>query len=112
MPLWTTLYLDGSGVLVNGGTEAKQTSGDGVYAQIGYYLPDWDVQPWAGIDYWASDDSDDIGSFTSYRIGVTYFFKGHNANVKIGFERFEAKENISGEEDDINTFVTGFYVTF
>jgi hypothetical protein len=106
------LDLDGSGVLVNGGTEAKQTSGDGVYAQIGYYLPDWDVQPWAGIDYWASDDSDDIGSFTSYRIGVTYFFKGHNANVKIGFERFEAKENISGEEDEINTFVTGFYVTF
>jgi hypothetical protein len=114
------LDLDGSGVLdVNndgvldpGEISAKQTSGDGFYGQIGYYLPDWDIQPWASVDYWASDDSDDIGSFTAYRIGITYFFKGHNANVKMGFERFEAKENISGQEDDINTFVTAFYVTF
>jgi hypothetical protein len=99
-------------VLTNGGTEAKQTAGDGVYAQIGYYLPDWDIQPWASFDYWASDDSDDIGSFAAYRIGITYFFKGHNANVKMGFERFEADKKVAGQEDEINTFVTGFYVTF
>jgi hypothetical protein len=106
------LDLDGSGVLASGGEEAKQTSGDGVYAQIGYFLADWNIQPWYGFDYWSSDDSDDIGSFMSHRVGLTYFFKGHNANVKIGFERFEADEKVPGEEDDINTFVTGFYVTF
>lgn len=107
-----TMDLDGSGVLVNGGTEAKQTSGDGFYAQIGYLLPEWNIQPWYGFDYWGSDDSDDIGSFTSHRIGVSYFFKGHNANVKMGYEYFEAEEKVSGEEDTIHTFVTGFYVTF
>ncbi len=109
---YQTLDLDGSGVLLNNSVEAKQTSGDGVYAQIGYFLPEWNIQPWYGFDYWASDDSDDIGSFTSHRIGITYFFKGHNANVKIGFERFEAEESVPGEEDEINTFLTGFYVTF
>jgi hypothetical protein len=105
-----TLDLDGSGVLDandNGlldanEVEAKETSGNGVYAH----------QPWYGFDYWDSDGSNDIGSFTSHRIGITYFFKGHNANVKVGFERFEAEESVPGEEDEINTFVTGFYVTF
>jgi hypothetical protein len=91
---------------------AKETQGNGLYGQIGYYLDDWQVQPWAGIDYWDSDGSNDIGSFTSYRIGLTYFFKGHNANVKIGYERFEAEENLAGQHDDIDTFVTAFYVTF
>jgi hypothetical protein len=91
---------------------AKETQGNGLYGQIGYYLEDWQVQPWAGIDYWDSDGSNDIGSFTSYRIGLTYFFKGHNANVKMGYERFEAEEKVAGQHDDIDTFVTAFYVTF
>jgi hypothetical protein len=91
---------------------AKETQGNGLYGQIGYYLEDYKVQPWAGIDYWDSDGSNDIGSFASYRIGLTYFFKGHNANVKIGYERFEAEEKVAGQHDDIDTFVTGFYVTF
>jgi hypothetical protein len=99
-------------VLLNGGTEAKETSGDGVYAQVGYFLPEWNIQPWYGFDYWDSDGSNDIGSFTSDRIGITYFFKFHNANMKMGFERFEAEQSVPGEEDEINTFVTGFYVTF
>jgi hypothetical protein len=91
---------------------AKQTSGDGLYGQIGYYLEDYKVQPWFGFDYWKTDDSSDIGSFSSYRVGASYFFKGHNANIKAGYEYFKAKESVPGEEDKIHTFVTGFYVTF
>ena len=91
---------------------AKETSGDGLYGQIGYYLEDYKVQPWFGFDYWKTDASTDIGSFSSYRFGATYFFKGHNANIKAGYEYFKAKEKIPGENDKIHTFVTGFYVTF
>jgi hypothetical protein len=99
--------------------DAKQTSGDGFYGQIGYYLTDYKLQPWYGFDYWNSDDSDDVGSFQSHRVGLTYFFKGHNANIKIGYEYFKAKEDdetISGVpagfQDKIHTFVVGFYVTY
>jgi hypothetical protein len=91
---------------------AKQTSGDGLYGQIGYYLEDYKVQPWFGFDYWKTDAGNDIGSFSSYRVGASYFFKGHNANIKAGYEYFKAKESVPGEEDKIHTFVTGFYVTF
>lgn len=92
--------------------DGKETQGDGFYGQIGYYLTDYKVQPWFGIDYWSSDASSDIGSFTSYRFGATYFFKGHNANVKVGYEYFEAEESVPDEEDKIHTFVIGFYVTY
>ena len=113
----TTLTAPAGGGTVTSSTSpttqnAKQSQGDGLYGQIGYYLEDWKVQPWAGIDYWKSDASDDIGSFTSYRVGATYFFKGHNANIKAGYEYFKAKEKGTLAHDVIHTFVTGFYVTF
>jgi hypothetical protein len=113
----TTLTAPAGGGTVTSTTtpttqNAKETQGDGFYGQIGYYLTDYKVQPWFGYDYWKSDASSDIGSFSSYRFGGTYFFKGHNANVKVGYEYFKAKEDVPGEEDKIHTFVVGFYVTY
>jgi hypothetical protein len=112
---YQNLDLDNARAIITGATttqDGKQTQGDGFYGQIGYYLTDYKVQPWFGFDYWNSDDSDDIGSFSSYRFGGTYFFKGHNANVKVGYEYFKAKEEVPGQEDKIHTFVIGFYVTY
>jgi hypothetical protein len=112
---YQNLDMDNANSIDFGGTvgqPAKQTSGDGLYGQIGYYLTDYRVQPWFGIDYWSSDASSDEGSFTSYRFGASYFFKGHNANIKVGYERFNAKEKGTLKNDDIDTFVVGFYVTY
>jgi hypothetical protein len=90
---------------------ATQSQGDGWYFQTGYYINKW--QPWFEIESWSSDDSGDLGSYDSYRVGITYYFKGHNANVKLGFESFEPEEEFSGtSEDKIETFLLGFYTTF
>jgi hypothetical protein len=91
--------------------QATQSQGDGWYFQAGYYINKW--QPWFEMESWSSDANNDLGSYDSYRIGITYFFKGHNANVKLGFERFEPDQNFSGtNEDSIDTFLLGFYTTY
>lgn len=90
---------------------AKQSQGNGWYAQAGYYINKW--QPWVGYETWDSDASNDKGSFDAYRIGLTYFFAGHNANIKIGYEHFEADEDFTGtKEDSIDTFLAGVYITY
>lgn len=90
---------------------ATQSQGDGWYFQAGYYINQW--QPWIEVESWSSDANNDLGSYDSYRIGISYFFKGHNANVKLGYESFEPEENFSGtNEDTIETFLLGFYTTY
>lgn len=104
----TQLDADGDGIT---GTNAKQSQGNGYYAQAGYFINNW--QPWVEYEQWDSDGANDLGSFDSYRIGLTYFIKGHNANIKAGYEVFNADENFTGtNEDSIKTFVTGLYVNY
>ena len=45
---------------------------------------------------------------------MTYFFKGHNANIKVGFEQFRSDQNIGRISDDknIESFLIGFYVSY
>lgn len=104
-----TLLNDGVGL-----QDARQTQGDGWYVQTGYLLTDWNIQPWFLYESWESDAvANDLGGFDSWRVGLTYFFKGHNANIKAGFEQVNADENIDGsDKDEINTFLIGFYVTY
>lgn len=110
------LDLDDAGILDSSGKSAKNSQGDGYYAQAGYLienvhprLDNW--QPWIEYEDWSSDGS--TGSFDNLRIGLTYFIKGHNANIKVGYEIFDADKNFSGtNEDSIETFVTGLYVTY
>lgn len=93
---------------------AKETEGDGFYVQSGYYLKNLNLQPWALFERWDSDASDDVGSWLAWRVGVSYFIKGHNANIKVGFEQFRADQNIGGIADDknIESFLIGFYVSY
>lgn len=89
----------------------KQSQGDGYYIQAGYLINKW--QPWIEYEAWSSDGTNDLGSYDLIRLGVTYFMKGHNANVKLGYEVFNADQNIDGSnEDSIGTLVLGFYVTY
>ena len=92
---------------------AKETEGEGFYVQSGYYLESLNLQPWALFERWDSDASDDVGSWSAWRVGVNYFIKGHNANIKVGFEQFRADENIGGTADkNIDSFLIGFYVSY
>jgi hypothetical protein len=92
--------------------EAAQAQGNGWYVQAGYYINKW--QPWVEYEEWDGDAfSGDFGNYSQYRVGVSYFFKGHNANVKLGYEYTDPDENFSGTtEDDTNTIVLGFYTTY
>lgn len=88
-----------------------QAEGDGFYVQFGYYKNKW--QPWALYEDWSSDAASGKGGYSIYRVGVSYFMAGQNANFKAGFESFSADANIgSSREDSINSFVVGFYTTY
>jgi hypothetical protein len=91
--------------------------GDGFYVQAGYFINNW--QPWIMYEEWDSEaDSTsfpltpDEGSGDSFRIGLTYFIKGHNANIKVGYEQVSSDEDIITGEDDISTFMIGWYMTY
>jgi hypothetical protein len=91
---------------------ASQAQGDGYYFQAGYYINQW--QPWFEYEEWDGDSSvNDAGDYDSFRIGISYFLKGHNANIKAGFEKWSSDVNFGGTtEDEIETFVLGFYTTY
>jgi Phosphate-selective porin O and P len=103
---------DGFGVGATATKDASQAQGDGYYVQVGYYINK--LQPWVDYEKWNSDSATGKGGYDMYRLGATYFFKGHNANVKAGYEKLNADETISGttSEDSIESIVAGIYVTY
>lgn len=115
---YSNLDLDNSTALrdsANGPPKnAKETQGQGFYVQSGYFINNLNLQPWALYESWYSDASDDLGSWSAWRVGLTYFIKGHNANIKVGFEQFRSDQNIGRISDDknIESFLIGFYVSY
>ena len=97
---------------LDGATSAAlRSEGDGFYVQAGYLLPNnW--QPWVEYESWDSEDTGSVGDYDSFRVGVSYFFKGHNANVKAGFENFSTDVPFDGTEDSSTAFILGFYITY
>ncbi len=88
--------------------------GDGWYAQAGYLMgEDQKWQPWALIESFDADAPGGEGSYDLWRVGVSYFIAGHNANIKAGFESMNTDAPIgSTNEDSINSLVIGFYTTY
>ena len=94
-----------------GGVDARNTQGNGYYFQTGYLIGK--LQPWAGYEVWESDGVADEGSWDAWKVGITYFVKGHNANIKLGYESFTADRPFAGgTEDSIDTLILGFYITY
>ena len=90
-----------------------QAEGDGFYVQAGFLMSNKKWQPWFLYDSWSADAASGKGSFDLWRIGVSYFIAGHNANFKFGYESFSADANIgSSNEDTIGSFVFGLYTTY
>jgi hypothetical protein len=88
--------------------------GQGGYAQAGYFWNRW--QPWIEGEIWY-DDGNDEGNYYLARIGLSYYIKEHNANIKAGYEYFKANNNftsngISLSDDTVNTFAIGFYASY
>ena len=103
---FSNLDLDGAN------SNALRSEGDGFYVQAGYFLPNnW--QPWIEYETWDSDATSGQGDYDAYRVGISYFFKGHNANVKAGFETVNSDINFSGSsEDSLTSFIVGFFITY
>jgi hypothetical protein len=90
---------------------AKQAQGKGFFSQIGYFF--YNFQPWFGIEKWDSDAETNRGSYSALRAGVSYFIKGHNANLKLGYETFRTEQGI-GETSKtrIDTYILGLFVNY
>ncbi|MCA9751207.1 MAG: hypothetical protein KC591_03380 [Gemmatimonadetes bacterium] len=84
--------------------------GSGFYGQAGYFVNNW--QPWAAFEMWSSDATNDVGNVNQFRVGVTRFLKGHNANIKLGFEQTSSDTPILGTEDSVNAIVLGMFTTY
>lgn len=95
------------GTPLSGANPANQSQGDGTYFQAGYYLNKF--QPWVEFEQWDADAPGDAGDWDAFRVGVSYFFKGHNANAKLGYEQ---TSNDTPGQVDVDTFILGAYVTF
>jgi hypothetical protein len=114
---YSNLNLDNSTALRDSASgppkNGQETEGQGFYVQSGYFINNLNLQPWALYESWYSDASDDLGSWSGWRVGLSYFIKGHNANIKVGFEQFRADDKIGGTADkNIESFLIGFYVSY
>ena len=96
------------------------SQGKGFYGQAGYYLASG-FQPWFMFESFSSDAAADgngntPGDFTTFRAGVTYYFEGQHANIKLGLESFKPDVPFTlanGSSEDTYTSVTlGFFTTY
>ncbi len=106
---WSEVDLDDA-------VELDHSAGDGWYAQAGYFINNW--QPWIMYEVWDSDTKGafEAGSTNCFRIGGSYYIKGHNASVKAGYEVYSAEEKgdsgFPSTEDDIGSFLVTFNMTY
>jgi len=104
--------LDDEEAMMVGGNavNTKGSAGTGYYIQFGYNIGK--LQPFFLYDVWDSDRDDGVGSYDQFRIGLAYYLFGNNANIKLGYEQFNADVAFLGTEDSLSSLVFGFFVTF
>jgi hypothetical protein len=94
----------------------NQTEGRGIYALTGYYFPKWKIQPWIGYEYW--DSTDEWGTWDGEKVGVTYYIRGFDANVRLGYEHVHTQHDIglsptqNSGRDNIHTLVLALYLKY
>jgi len=94
--------------------DAPKNPGDGWYIQAGYFISDWDLEPWASYQRWEKNIPDAGESCNTWQLGLSYFIKGHTANIKIGYERFktDADSAEAADKDAIDTILTEFCISY
>ena len=104
------------------------SQGSGFYGQAGFFICSvagqrgW--QPWVEYESFDSDatanaNGEVMGTYTNFRVGVTYYLEGQHANIKLGYESFSSDTMLITDpadatkgEDTINTITLGFYTTY
>lgn len=110
---WVALDFNDEEAMIVGSSSVntKNAAGSGFYAIAGYTLADkW--QPFLLLDSWNSDSIVGTGSFDLMRAGVAYYIHGHNANLKLGYEKMNSDTVFIGKEDSVSTLVLGFFMTY
>lgn len=109
---WQMLDLSDATVEIGGDPmDWNAAQGTGFYAQAGYFFAEhW--QPWGEFEMWSSDSDTDVGNYTAFRLGLTYYIEGQNANIKVGYENVSTDVPITGDEDSMNTFILGTFITY
>ncbi|MFO7595984.1 MAG: porin [Desulfocurvibacter africanus] len=109
--IYQLLELDGARALLeaeNITRDARRTEGQGFATQVGYYLEQYKLQPWAGYELWDTRAPGDAGGFRAARAGLNYYIRGQNAKLYAGYEHFRAEQNIGGsDEDTLHTVLLG-----
>ncbi len=99
--------------------EFNMYQGSGVYGQFGYMFNNG-LQPWFLYETKTSDATEaanggTAGNWTNMRFGLTYFVKGHNANVKLAYESYKRElAGAAGDPKDSTTdqFTFGWFVNY
>jgi hypothetical protein len=111
---YVSLNLGGGGTMVKAdGTalgNAARAQGTGWFVQTGYFVNNW--QPWFNYEKWNSDAADGRGSYKAYRVGVSYYFKGNNVNVKAGYEVFRPDTGFTSAQSDVKSAVASLNLDF
>ena len=112
-----TLTVEAGAGILDLGDAAMTASGTAIYAQGGFLVQQkW--QPWIMFEMFSSDHDDDVGSFSTIRLGLTHFLAGHNANIKGGVEIFssDAPLTVDGDgntlEDSVVSGIVSVNVTY
>ncbi|MCP4049627.1 MAG: hypothetical protein GY730_02860 [bacterium] len=93
---YNTLDLEGN---------MKTAEGNGLFAQLGYYMEGYKLQPWISYEKWTADDS--AGSCTVVRAGASYYINGNNLNIKAGVEQYQPETG-----SKIYSAICGIYAAF
>jgi len=93
--------------------DSLETLNNGWHIQAGYFISDWNLQPWGSYQIWKKNSLYKNGTFNTWQLGMSYFIKGHNANITIGYERFNADaESADAGDDTIDWILTGFSISY
>ena len=89
-----------------GDTFATLAKQDDMTIQAGYYLPNWKFFPYFRYEQQNFKDSNANDS-DRFQVGLGWFIKGHNLNLKAGWTRYEP--NTGKRTDEYTIQLQGFY---
>jgi hypothetical protein len=103
-----TISIEGAYSTLDLGDTYKVAEGKGYYLQVGYYMPEFNAQPWLVYENWQADA--EAGDYSAVKLGGTYFLNGNSLNIKAGIEKF--MPSASSGLADTYSGMCGIYAAF
>ena len=80
----------------------------GILFDIGYAFGD--IEPIIQVDWFKPEDAEDFkGHFLGSHIGVNWWFKGHNANIKLDLALIKGEDQDIGDGAKVGTIQTQLF---